>query len=178
MQDLFQTAPLKPNEAHLAYPLVRMFDPAVSLRTWLTHARRLARRKPDHGGLVAVRDRRGVLHALFSYQVDKDFRLGSCLRIGDLIVGRLPGAIVNGAVLTGAQTLAETLGCDTLLIDVPTPPAKASALASLAGGMVNATFAPSAVTFLRRSGRPAPIRANALDIGQGDEPALEASEVS
>jgi hypothetical protein len=150
MHDLFHVAPLAPNEARLAYPLVRMFDPTVTLAGWLSHVRRVVRRKPELGGIMGVRDRRGVLHALFSYHLDRDLRFGCCLRISDLIVGRLPGALVNGAVVAGAQELAERFGCDALLIDVPTPPAEASALASLSG-MAGPSFSPSAVTFVRKS---------------------------
>jgi hypothetical protein len=152
MQDLFNAAPLPPAQARLAYPLVRMFDPSVSLEAWLAHARRIARRKPEHGGMIAVRDSREILHAVFTYSVDRDFRRGACLRVTDLIVGRLPGALVNGAVLGAAHDLAGELGCRTILIDVPTLPESTLPLDVAFEGMPPRDYAPAAVIFQRHAG--------------------------
>ncbi len=160
MQDLFSTAPLPPDEARLAYPLVQMSDPAVSLNDWLAFARRWRRRKPEQGGLMAVRDRRGVVYALFSYSVEQDLRLNPCLRVSGLMAGRLPGADLDAAILFGIQELAERLGCSALLIDVPVSPAEALGLSGFSGPF-GPGFSPSAVTFLRQpaaKGR-APLRA-------------------
>ncbi|WP_198411861.1 hypothetical protein [Microvirga flavescens] len=150
MQDLFHVAPLSPKEAHLAYPLVRMFDPAVTLQNWLAFVRRLARRKPGQGGLMAVRDRRGVMHALFAYAVCQDRRSNACLRITDLIVSRLPGEEVNARVLSGVQELADEFGCREVLIDVPVMPGNAQALSSMEG-MAAPSFSPVTITFSNRS---------------------------
>ncbi|NIX77502.1 hypothetical protein [Microvirga terricola] len=146
MQDLFHVAPLSPKEAHLAYPLVQMFDPAVTLQDWVTFARRLARRKPGQGGLMAARDRRGVLHALFAYAVDRDRRATACLRVTDLIVSRLPGEEVNATVLSGVQELADRLGCKSVLIDVPVMPGNAHALLGMEG-LAAPNFSPVTITF-------------------------------
>jgi hypothetical protein len=150
MQDLFYTAPLLPSETHLAFPLVQMSDPSVTLRDWLAFARAWLRRKPEQGGLMAVRDRRGILHALYSYRVERSIRQEPRLHIGDLIVGRLPGADLDGAVLFGIQELSTRLSCASLLIDVPVPPDNACTVTCL-GGPVGPSFAPAAVTFLRHS---------------------------
>jgi hypothetical protein len=151
MQDLFNAAPLPPAQARLAYPLVQMFDPAVTLEAWLAHARRIARRKPDHGGMIAVRDNRGILHAVFTYSVERNFRRGACLRVADLIVGRLPGALVNGAVLGAAQDLARRIGCKTILIDVPALPESTRPLDVALEGMPPPDYAPAAVVFERQA---------------------------
>jgi len=148
MQDLFHTAPLASSEAHLAFALVQMFDPTVTLRDWLAFARRWGRRRRDQGGLMAVRDRRGILHALYSYTVERNIRHDPCLRISDLIVARLPGADLDSAILFGIQELAEQLGCETLRIDVPVPASNTCAAACLSG-LVGPSFSPFAVTFLQ-----------------------------
>lgn len=152
MQDLFHVAPLSPKEAHLAYPLVQMFDPGVALQDWLAFARRLARRKPEQNGLMTVRDRRGVMHALFAYAVEQDRRSNACLRVTDLIVGRLPGAEVNEKVLSGVQELADRFACKVVLIDVPVLPGNAQVLSTMEG-MAVPNFAPIAITFSGRSRR-------------------------
>ncbi len=108
---------------------------------------------------MAVRDRRGIMYALFSYTVERDLRLDACLRVGDIIAGRLPGADLDAAILVGIQELAQKLGCQTLLIDVPVPPAEGSAIAGLSG-FADPAFSPSAVTFLhRRAPKSEPLRA-------------------
>lgn len=149
MQDLFHAAPLSPDEARLAYPLVQMFDPAVTLRDWLAFARRLQKRKPEQAGLMAVRDARGTIFALFSYVVEHDFRKRSCLRVSDLIVGYLPSAVVDATILASAQRLADRFACGTLLIDMPVPPSKATSLPGYEG-LAKSSFAPAAITFQRR----------------------------
>lgn len=159
MQDLFHTAPLSPNEARLAFPLVQMSDPTVTLSNWLAFTRLWSRRKPEQGGLMAVRDRRGIVYALFSYTVERDLRLEACLRISGIIAGRLPGADLDAAILCGIQELAERLGCQALLIDVPVSPADVPSLPGL-GRAAGSGFAPSSITFLRRrSARGALLRA-------------------
>lgn len=150
MQDLFHAAPLLPDEARLAYPLVRMFDPAVSLRDWLAFVRRFQRRKREQAGLMAVRDRREVIFALFSYAVEQDFRSSTCLRVSDLIVGYLPSRQVDAAILSSAQELADRLGCGALLIDMPVPPTKATVLTDIAG-MGYSSFSAAAITFQRQT---------------------------
>lgn len=149
MQDLFHAAPLLPDEARLAYPLVQMFDPAVTLRDWLVFARRLQRKRPEQAGLMAVRDARGTIFALFSYVVEHDFRKRACLRVSDLIVGYLPSTVVNEVILLSAQKLADRFACGSLLIDVPVPPNQKAALPGFEG-LANSSFVPSAVTFQRR----------------------------
>lgn len=152
MQDLFFTTSLSSNEARLAFPLVQMSDPTVTLSDWLAFARRWARRRPGQGGLMAVRDRRGIMYALFSYAVDRDLRLDACLRISGIIAGRLPGGDLDAAILFGIQDLAERLGCKALLIDVPVTAADVPAIAS-ASGFADPSFSPTAVTFMRRATR-------------------------
>lgn len=149
MQDLFHAAPLLPDEARLAYPLVQMFDPAVTLRDWLAFARRFQKKRPEQAGLMTVRDGRGTIFALFSYVVEQDFRRHSCLRVSDLMVGYLPSTVVDGAILASAQTLADRFACGTLLIDVPVPPTRATTLDGFEG-LAGSSFAPSAITFQRR----------------------------
>lgn len=149
MQDIFHAAPLLPDEARLAYPLVQMFDPAVTLRDWLAFARRIQKRRPEQAGLMAVRDGRGTIFALFSYMVEQDFRKRSCLRVSDLIVGYLPSAAIDEAILASAQSLADRFACGTLLIDMPVPPSKTAALPGYEG-LAESSFAPAAITFQRR----------------------------
>ncbi|MDJ1158034.1 hypothetical protein QNA08_07280 [Chelatococcus sp. SYSU_G07232] len=111
-------APLRPGDARQAYALVRLAYPQVALRDWLAFARRAARQSPRRGGLVALRDARGYVHALFSYQVAVDLEGGPVLTLANLIVGRLPGPLLDDAVQTAADGLARSLGCRSIVVSV------------------------------------------------------------
>ena len=52
--------------------------------------------------------------------------------------------------MIGIQELGERLGCNSILIDVPVSPEDIPAAPDL-GRIVDSSFSPSAVTFLRRS---------------------------
>lgn len=118
MQELFRAERLSPHQARLAFHLVRLCQPRWTLLDWLELTRRLCRRAPDRSGLIAVRDRRGVFHAIFGYSIDLGLDHGRCLRIGDLIVAHLPGSAIDDAIVDCAERLQASLGCDSLVIDI------------------------------------------------------------
>jgi hypothetical protein len=126
MHELFRTERLSPQEARLAFYLVRLCEPRWTLLDWLKLTRRLYRRSPGKAGLMAVRDRRGVFHAIFGYTIDYGLDLGRCLRVGDLIVAHLPGSAIDDVIVECAEELTLSLGCDSLVIDLPTQRASAA----------------------------------------------------
>lgn len=150
MYELFRPEPLSARQARLAYPLVRLADPGVTLERWLAFARRIGRRNAQRAGLVVLRNARGYMHALYSYQVEQDARYGARLRVRDLVVGRLPGAALTEAILQSAEALAGSLGCDALLVDVPIPPTAGAHLISL-DQLPSAALAPASVTYRYRA---------------------------
>lgn len=115
--EIFVSEMLDGRRARLAYPLVGLFDPAITLDAWLGFARRWCRQPPERGGLVAIRDRRGYLHALFTYRVDHNLRLGHFLRIADIIMGHLPGDTLNRCILIKASEIAGRTGCTQIVIE-------------------------------------------------------------
>jgi len=119
MIDSYNTAWLSPAECAQAYPLVRFAHPDWTLAAWVKRARRLGRRTPAHGGLMAVRDRRGIIHGFFSYVIDIDLSNDKCLRVSNLVFVRLPGSQIDEAILEGVERLAHESACDYLSIDVP-----------------------------------------------------------
>ncbi|TAK47672.1 MAG: hypothetical protein EPO23_11680 [Xanthobacteraceae bacterium] len=115
--DIFEGELLGSHRARLAYPLVRLFDPAISLDSWLAFARRWSRQSAERGGLMAIRDRRGYLHALFTYRIEHNLRFGKFLRVSDVIMGQLPGASLNRSILDTATRLAGRTGCAAIVIE-------------------------------------------------------------
>jgi hypothetical protein len=149
MNNIFQTAFLSPKQAREAYPLVRLFHPALSLEKWLAFARRWRRMLRHRGGLVAMKDMRGYVHAVFSYRVDSNLRNEPVLRVSDLVVGRLPGRLIDRALVESVERLAREIGCTSILFELPqsregnVDPSNRSALAK-------AGYEPCAISFLRR----------------------------
>lgn len=123
MHELFRAERLRPQEARLAFQLVRLCEPRCTLLDWLALTRRLCRRSPRNAGLMAIRDRRGTFHAIFGYSIDHSLDFGRCLRVGDLILAHLPGSAIDDAIVDCAEKLAASCGCDGLVIDLAAEPA-------------------------------------------------------
>jgi hypothetical protein len=105
--------------ARTAYPLVRMHDASISLNTWLRFARRRCRATSSRAGLIAIRDCRGIVHALFSYRGDVDLHGRKRLCIANLIVAHLPGSQIDAAVATSIRDVSVQLGCHTITAEQP-----------------------------------------------------------
>lgn len=134
--EIFEGEMLDSRRARLAYPLVRLFDPAMSLDAWLGFARRWARLPAEHGGLMAIRDRRGYLHALFTYRVEHNLRFGRFLRVADIVMGQLPGQALNLSLLDTASQLAAANACAVIVVE----PAHNGTAPRIAGEQETASF--------------------------------------
>ena len=105
--------------ARTAYPLVRLHDAAITLDTWLGFARRHCRASSERAGLIALRDCRGIIHALFSYRVDLDLQARKRLCVANLIVAHLPGSPIEQAVDATARNVSAQFGCQSITIEQP-----------------------------------------------------------
>ncbi|MBR1164576.1 hypothetical protein [Bradyrhizobium elkanii] len=103
----------------MAYPLVFMHDASITTDQWLRFVRRRCRDSSPDTGLIAIRDRRGVIHALFSYRIDNDLRVRKRLSIGDLIVAHLPGSRIDDAVSNVIAEVSAQYGCQIVTIEQP-----------------------------------------------------------
>jgi hypothetical protein len=119
MTEQFQALPMSWQCARTAYPLVRLHDASISLDKWLRFARRLCRATPGRAGLIAIRDCRGIVHALFSYRVDIDLHIRKRLTVANLIVAHLPGSQIEEAVSDSARNVSAQLGCQTIAVEHP-----------------------------------------------------------
>ncbi len=115
---LFSVEPLSAAEAASAYPLIRLSLPGCSLPQWRRLTRHFGRARRDRG-LMAIRDRRGLMHGLFSYCVERTVRRGDTLRILDVVVAQLPGPSIGEIVLESGEMLRRDLRCESLVIDMP-----------------------------------------------------------
>jgi hypothetical protein len=147
MQEVFHTERLRPQEARLAFHLVRLCEPRWTLLDWLELTRRLCRRSPQRAGLMALQDRRGIFHAIFGYTTVRSLELGYYLRIGDLIVAHLPGSAIDDVIVDCAERLAASLGCESLVIDLPTQ--RSSAASRRLKAILAERFTPVSVSHRR-----------------------------
>jgi hypothetical protein len=123
MSEQFQALPMDRARACAAYPLVYMHDASITLERWLRFVRQQCRALTSRTGLIAIRDRRGIVHALFSYRVDSDLRSSRRLCIGNLIVAHLPGSQIDAAVAASAQSVSAQFDCQAITIEQPFRPA-------------------------------------------------------
>src|SRR5262249_45260835 len=119
MNQQFQALPIDDQHAIAAYPLVFMHDASITTGQWLHFVRRHSRGSSPRTGLTAIRDRRGVIHALFSYRIDNDLRVRKRLSISDLIVAHLAGSQIDDAVARVIADVARQFGCQIVTIERP-----------------------------------------------------------
>lgn len=118
MNEPFQALAIDQRHAFTAYPLVFMHDASITTEQWLSFVRQ---RCAGESGLIGIHDRRGIVHALFSYRVDNDLRIRRRLCIGDLIVAQLPGTQIDSAIATAAADVSARFGCQSITIERPFP---------------------------------------------------------
>jgi hypothetical protein len=119
----FQAIPMSWQRAAAAYPLVRLHDASVSLDKWLRFVRRHCGPAHPRAGLIAIRDCRDIVHALFSYRVDFDLHNRKRLCVANLIVAHVPGSQIDEAVAASTRNISAELGCHTISAEQPFRPA-------------------------------------------------------
>lgn len=122
MNEQFHALPLTWHGARAAYPLVQMHDASVTLDKWLRFVRPLCSAASGRAGLIAIRDCRGIVHALYSYRVETDLRVQKRLCIANLIVAHMPGSRIDAAVIASAENISEQFDCQTISIEQPFRP--------------------------------------------------------
>jgi hypothetical protein len=119
MSEQFQALPMDRQCATAAYPLVYLHDASITPEAWLRFVRRRCRTTSGRTGLIAIRDCRGIVHALFSYRVASDLRIRRRLCIADLIVAHLPGSPIDAAIAASARQVSAQLDCQAITVEQP-----------------------------------------------------------
>lgn len=118
MSEQFQALPIDDQRAATAYPLVYLHDASITTEQWLSFVRRHCHAAGE-SGLIAIRDCRGIVHALYRYRVDSDLHVQRRLCITDLIVAHLPGVEIDAAVAASAKRVSAELDCGAITIERP-----------------------------------------------------------
>ena len=122
MSEQFQALPIDDQRAAAAYPLVWLHDASITTDQWLRFVRQRCLAVAGESGVIAIRDCRGIVHALFSYRVDSDMRLRRRLCITDLFVAHLPGSDIDAAIEASAREVSAELDCEAITIEQPFQP--------------------------------------------------------
>ena len=116
-EDVYKAWILDAGAARAAFPLISLEHPDLTFRLWHDFVRS-ANRGPRHRkGLVAIGDRRGTIHAVFSYEVCESLSASTALRVRDVVMGRLPGGTLPRAALSCIARLAGEFASSTVQID-------------------------------------------------------------
>lgn len=115
--EIFEAAVIEPTLARKAFSLVRHSHPGVSLAQWLEITQRWTRVPYRRGGILAIQDRCGYVHAIFCYRVDSILQHSPVLRVFDLIVGRLPGGVIDRTIARTVERLASEIGCCSIVFE-------------------------------------------------------------
>jgi hypothetical protein len=101
-----------------AFPLIRLVEPEVDLRSWLRFAEPLVRSRGRRRGVVTVRyDGQAHPSGLFCFRLDRDLRHGEVLTAEHLVVlDLLDPAPLLSALLGELEVLAERLGCGAVRV--------------------------------------------------------------
>jgi hypothetical protein len=119
MNEQFQALPMDRQDASAAYPLVYLHDASITTDQWLRFVRRRCRTAAGRTGLIAIRDCRDIVHALYSYRVDRDLRIRNRLCITDLIAAHLPGSQIDAAIAASAENISAQFDCQAITIEQP-----------------------------------------------------------
>lgn len=116
---MFEPFRLRREDLRRAYGLIQLAHPEVSLDEWRRFARSHVEIARRDSGIMALRDRRGTIHALFTYRVARPM-LGqaSALQVTELAAMRLPGTVLVEAVLRFAGEIARELELPSISLDM------------------------------------------------------------
>lgn len=116
-ESFYRATALRPEEAAAAFPLANMLHRDLTIGQWRRFVRNVTRPASRRAGVIAVRDRRSYIHALFVYRVEDDVAHRHVLRLTHLIMGRLPGGVLAQSIVAHAERLAASLGDLAIALD-------------------------------------------------------------
>ena len=141
---VFRSVPLEWKDAARALPLVQLVDPRETAQDWIKFVR--SRARAGRGGVQAIEDGRGYLHALFAWEIERRLVWRRTLRVSGVVLGGLPGRAVRDAVFVSIRELASGYECESIMVEASDEAGGLGRDALLASG-----FSPvAAAAFVRR----------------------------
>ncbi|MFN3888800.1 MAG: hypothetical protein ACK4MV_00275 [Beijerinckiaceae bacterium] len=117
-EPLFKTTPVDRRVALRAWPLVQISHPGVTREEWVSYAVSAGRRLGKTGGVIAIEDARGYIHALFAWHVVRTVSHRRAMRVTDMVVGALPGRHLAETIVAAIREVADQADADSVLIEI------------------------------------------------------------
>lgn len=118
-EEIFEPFRISRADIRSAYCLIALAHPDVSLPEWRRFARHHVEAARRDAGIMALRDGRRCIHALFTFRVARQMLgQGPALQVTELAAVRLPGTVLVDAVLRFAGEIARELDLPAIAIDM------------------------------------------------------------
>ncbi|MDB5571052.1 MAG: hypothetical protein JWN93_2235 [Hyphomicrobiales bacterium] len=117
-EPLFESVPVDKPVALRAWPLVQLSHPGMTREQWIAYAASGRRRNGKTAGLMAIRDGRGYIHAVFAWHVQRTLDNPRALRITDMVVGALPGRWLAETIVAAVQAIARRTNATSVLVEI------------------------------------------------------------
>jgi hypothetical protein len=119
MAPLFRAKMLEDKDLRMAWPLVRLANPTVTLAKWVAFARSVRRRRGERAGIMAIQDQRATIHALAIHRTVQSVDGEKLFVVDPLICARLPGRDLDDAIVDALRSAALAIGCTGIVVDTP-----------------------------------------------------------
>ncbi len=118
--------PLTAEKFDLAFPLIQLLAPALTLEPWREFAGAMTDSMsalPGHHGIVVLEDAAGYVFGLFSYTDGLDPMHGPTLRVENLVVPHfVEGREATGLMEREMHDIARRLDCRAIVVHLTPPP--------------------------------------------------------
>lgn len=117
MDDLFEVVRVTPQQGRATYSLMASAHPGISAGAWSHYLLGSEKTSGKPRGLIALNDRRGCVHGIFSYEVVQPLSPEATLAVSELASVRLPSSALIEALMCFANKLAAELGLPTIALE-------------------------------------------------------------
>lgn len=118
MDDLFEAARVTEQQERATYSLMVSAHPGISACAWSHYLQGSDQMSGKTRGLIALNDRRGCVHGIFSYDVVQSLSSEATLAVSELASVRLPSSALIEALMCFANNLAAELGLRTFALEL------------------------------------------------------------
>lgn len=115
---MFDAVRVTLSEARRAHGLVALSHPALGADEWKRFLRTTIHPRRKDSGVVALKDSRHCIHALFAFQIANSLGREATLQVIEIAAMRLPGTVLVKSLMRFADDLALELALPSIAIEM------------------------------------------------------------
>jgi len=115
---MFDAVRVTLSEARRAHSLVALSHPAVGADEWKRFLRTTILPRRKESGIVALKDSRRCIHALFAFRIASTLGRDATLQVTEIAAMRLPGTVLVKSLMRFADDLALELALPSIAIEM------------------------------------------------------------